>query len=206
MDGLATIIDRTWKRIRNQGRNFYCLCIRKFECGINLKLTYQKFKEIFNQTNLANIDLQNSSKDDLLAIKQKILDLQKEKTQLLCQSIKFSTKIMTKILSSIERVTEVNKENEIHHLPDPVDLLTRIKLFLKITRLVVENANKEISESKGQQMQFFTMIKVLTEKIQSKLYSISNELIKSLMKNAKKRNSDEEENNTDTKRETAHCN
>jgi hypothetical protein len=114
---------------------------------------------------------------------------------------------MSKILNSFEKITEDEKQNELHHLTDPVDLLTRIKLFLKITRIVVENANKELSESKGQQMQFFTMIKVFTEKIQSRLYTISNELIKSLMQNAKRKNCDECENkNTDTNRETAHCN
>lgn len=156
---------------------------------------------------MANIDLQKSSEKELLALKQKFSDLHKEKAQLVCQAIKFSTKIMTKILNSIEKVTEADKQNELHHLTDPVDLLTRIKLFLKITRIVVENANKELTECKGQQMQFFTMIKVFTEKIQSRLYSISNELIKNLMKNAKRKNCDEgENNNTDTTRETAHCN
>jgi hypothetical protein len=52
---------------------------------------------------------------------------------------------MSKILNSFEKITEDEKQNELHHLTDPVDLLTRIKLFLKITRIVVENANKELS-------------------------------------------------------------
>jgi hypothetical protein len=90
--------------------------------------------------------LQNSTKEELMAIKQKISDLQKEKTQLLCQAIKFSTKIMAKILNSIQKITEVDKDEGIHHLSDPVDVLTRIKLFLKTTRIVVEYSNKELSE------------------------------------------------------------
>jgi hypothetical protein len=138
-------------------------------------------------------------------IKQKILDLQKEKTQLLCQAIKFSTKIMTKILYSIEKISEVNKEEGIHHLCNPVDHLTRIKLFLKITRVVVEYANKELIESKGQQMQFFTMIRVFTEKIQSKLYALSFSLIEDLTKNTK-RNSKEENSRIEVNKEEQHCN
>lgn len=112
---------------------------------------------------------------------------------------------MTKILNSIEKLSEVNKEEGIHHLLNPVDLLTRVKLFLKITRVVVEYANKELLDSKGQQMQFFTMIRVFTEKIQSKLYALSFSLIKGLTKNTK-RNSNEENPKIEVNKEEQHCN
>jgi hypothetical protein len=49
------------------------------------------------------------------------------------------------------------------------------------------------------------MIKVFTEKIQSKLYSISNDLIKGLMKNTK-RIIKEENSNTEVNKEEQHCN
>ncbi len=165
-------------------------------------ITIQKYREIFNQNNLLNFDLHNSSKDELQAIKHKIFELQKEKTQLLCKSIKFCTKIMTKILNSIERVNDVRECETGDHSNDPVDVLTRTKLFLKITRLVVDHANKQLAESNGQQLQFFTMIKVFTEKIQSRLYSISNELIKNLMKNARRTVCNEGNNNIVCNKET----
>jgi hypothetical protein len=109
---------------------------------------------------------------------------------------------MTKILNSIERVNDVRECETGDHSNDPVDVLTRTKLFLKITRLVVDHANKQLAESNGQQLQFFTMIKVFTEKIQSRLYSISNELIKNLMKNARRTVCNEGNNNIVCNKET----
>ena len=105
---------------------------------------------------------------------------------------------MSKILNSIERVNDVREYESLHHMTDHVDVLTRIKLFLKVTRLVVEHADKELAESKGQQMQFFMMIKVFTEKIQSRLYNISNALIKGLMTNTRKMECNERNSNNET--------
>jgi len=102
----------------------------------------------------------------------------------------------------MERVNDVRECESVDPLTDPVDVLTRTKLYLKITRLVVDHANKDMADSNGQQLQFFTMIKVFTEKIQSRLYSISNELIKNVMKNARRSTCNDGNTNTVCNKET----
>jgi hypothetical protein len=80
-------------------------------------------------------------------IRIKLGSLKKEKAEHLCRSIKFSTKLMTKILSSIEHVK----------IPDK-DVLLKIKVFLKVTRLVVEQAKTALSECKSEkETEFFSM-------------------------------------------------
>jgi hypothetical protein len=106
-------------------------------------------------------------------IRNKLFQLQKEKTELLCQSIKFSIKLMNKMILLIENSTQMN-ENRTHF---ESDLLMKIKLFLKITRVVMEKAKEQVKESEGLQNEFFQMILAFNEKIQVKLYNISNIII-----------------------------
>jgi hypothetical protein len=106
-------------------------------------------------------------------IRNKLFQLQKEKTELLCQSIKFSIKLMNKMILLIENSTQMN-ENRTHF---ESDLLMKIKLFLKITRVVMEKAKEQVKESEGLQNEFFQMILAFNEKIQAKLYNISNIII-----------------------------
>lgn len=57
---------------------------------------------------------------------------------------------MSKILSALENYTTLN-------LPD-TELLMRIKLFLKITRLVVDNSKSALEEVKSEkEAEFFSM-------------------------------------------------
>lgn len=78
---------------------------------------------------------------------------------------------MTRIVESIENY----KSNS------PLELLQRIKLILKITRIVLEKTKEEMQTNKGDaQNKFFTMIYAFTEKIQAKLITKSNEIIKNL--------------------------
>ena len=92
-------------------------------------------------------ELENSQ---LEQIRMRLGFLKKEKAELLCKSIKFSTKIMVKILASLE-----SKEKE--QLPDK-ELLVQIKLFLKVTRLVVDNAKSALAECKSEkESEFFSM-------------------------------------------------
>lgn len=107
--------------------------------------------------------------------------IQKEKHDLLCKAVKFSTKLMAKLMSALENYETMNSSI--------MDLLTKIKIFLKITRLVVQNAKEEIQRASGKEQEFFTMyirllinrILVFTEKIQAKLYSSSNKIISTSM-------------------------
>ena len=76
--------------------------------------------------------------------------LKKEKAEHLCKSIKFCTKLMVKILTSIENAENRGLLGK--------DLLMKIKFFLKVTRLVVENAKIALGECKSEkEREFFTM-------------------------------------------------
>ena len=69
---------------------------------------------------------------------------------MLCRSIKFSTKLMVKLLTSLE-------SKEKMEFFDKEDLV-QVKLFLKVTRLVVENARVALSECKSEkETEFFSM-------------------------------------------------
>jgi len=87
---------------------------------------------------------------DLINIKEKLYSIEKEKVELLCKSIKFSTKLMSKIISIFENYEKLRfAENE---------LLLKIKIFLKITRLVVQNSKSAMESCKSEnEKNFFTM-------------------------------------------------
>ena len=81
---------------------------------------------------------------------------------------------MVKILTSFE---EVEKNG-----PPDKEVLLKIKLFLKVSRLIVENAKSALEISKSEkESEFFSMyhfyyvrIYTFSEKVQSKLFAISN--------------------------------
>ena len=73
----------------------------------------------------------------------KLISIEKGKAELVCQAIKISTKLMTKINSSL-----IYYDN---------DCLQRIKLLLKFTRIILIKAKDIINESDGQKSEFFKM-------------------------------------------------
>ncbi len=92
-------------------------------------------------------ELENSQ---LEQIRMRLGLLKKEKAEQLCKSIKFSTQLMVKILASLEAKQKAE-------LPDK-ELLLQIKLSLKVTRLVVDNAKTALSECKSEkESDFFSM-------------------------------------------------
>lgn len=94
-------------------------------------------------------NIKNLNACDLEKIKEKLFNLHKQKVDLLCKAIKFSIKLMSKLLSSFG-----NSENLINN---NLEFLTKIKLFFKITRMVVENAREQIKIGTGKENDFFTM-------------------------------------------------
>lgn len=106
-------------------------------------------------------------------LKNKLIELKKEEINLECQNIKFSIKLMSHLLNHIENLINKEIEDNIN------DLLLKIKLFSKITRLIIEKTNEEleIDKENKQRHEFFLMIKAYTEKAQNKLYNLSNQLI-----------------------------
>jgi hypothetical protein len=95
-------------------------------------------------------NLQKLEKNELEKIRERLFMVQKEKAELLCRSIKFSTKLMAKIISSLECYEKLQlKDNE---------LLIKIKLFLKITRMVVDNSRTALSYIQSdQEKKLFSM-------------------------------------------------
>ncbi len=95
-------------------------------------------------------NMKNITQEELIKIREKLFLIQKEKVELLCKSIKFSTKLMSKIITAFENYeTSGIHDNE---------LLVKIKLFLKITRMVVENSKLAIDSCKSEkEKEFFTM-------------------------------------------------
>jgi hypothetical protein len=91
-------------------------------------------------------NVQNLTNQDLENLNLKISTVKKEQVDLLCKAIKFATKLMTKIVESFEDTK------------GPLcDHLTKIKLFLKVSRLVVDKAKTQIENSKGKEQEFFIM-------------------------------------------------
>lgn len=79
-------------------------------------------------------------------MKEKLLIIQKEKSELVCKTIKFETKLISKILDSIEKST-IRTPN----------ILMKIKMFLKVVRLMVAKAKEEVSKTSADQQNFFMM-------------------------------------------------
>ncbi len=163
---------------------------------------------MISEKNLAICDLEKITLSEADKIKDKIRNVQNEIFQLVCQSIKFSVKLMSKILTSIEnsnqsKLFENNKysdtynlnkkESDLNFLKDEkennnlrineykLELLTKIKLFSKISRIIIIQSNKQVCQNNSKSYSdFFLMIKTFTEKIQSKIYSISSKLIEQI--------------------------
>jgi hypothetical protein len=112
--------------------------------------SYQSFKKTLDTVNqILSINYHSISADELEVVVQKMNCIKKETAELLCKAIKFSTKLMTRLLTIVDnyhtfKITEV-------------DLLTKIKLFLKITRLVIDNAKIHAQNAYGKEQEFFTM-------------------------------------------------
>jgi hypothetical protein len=97
--------------------------------------------------------------EQLELIKSKITSIKNEQIELLCKSIKFSIKLMTKIINSFEIVCNFLEKLSQCQM---TELLTKIKLFLKITRLVVDKSKEFMKNSQqGKEIEFFTMYSII---------------------------------------------
>ena len=83
--------------------------------------------------------------------------------------------MMSQVMNHIESITYDNVNNI-------NDLLFKVKLFSQITRIIIQKATEELNTENEKKKQFFMMIKTYTEKTQNKIYSISTELIESIVK------------------------
>jgi len=106
----------------------------------------------------------------------------KENTELVCQSIKLSIRIMSKLIKFISENSKINEMENIktfnnrckstENLNNTIenltlnsnftsDLLMKTKLFLKITTLIKENAKSTAEEKIGKAKEFFIMYEIL---------------------------------------------
>ena len=69
----------------------------------------------------------------------KLASLQKEKAELICINIKNLIGIIGKLMKEIQDLNVRNMSQK-----ELIDMLTRIKLFLKLTRLITGKADEEI--------------------------------------------------------------
>lgn len=133
-------------------------------------LITQKINDLSLPSN--DVELAEVSPQHLKGLKQKIFEIQQQKTELVCQAIKMSTKLMSRLVNELKDQEKETVDKQV---------LTKVKLFLKITRLVVDNSQAGAASCQGKQKEFFATIQIYTEKIQSQLYDISNGLLKSFM-------------------------
>ncbi len=78
----------------------------------------------------------------LQEMKKKLVLLQKEKAEFICQNIKNLTAIIGKLVKEFQSIN-VNSCTP----KELVEVLTKIKLFLKLTRLLVEKTNEEVNSA-----------------------------------------------------------
>lgn len=118
----------------------------------------------------------NSDVPILHQIQEKIYNVQKENSELVCLAIKFNCKLLEKLIEILEgKNKDVNMQS--------VDVLKTLRVLLKVTRLCVEKASEEIIENNNNERKLFEMIKTFSEKCQSKLYQISQKLISNISQN-----------------------
>ena len=80
-----------------------------------------------------------------LELKARVLNIQKEKTELLCKAAQLSTVLIRKVLQEIaEEDLSANK-------------VQRVKLALKLIKVVGHRAEQAKKESEGKQREFFEM-------------------------------------------------
>lgn len=114
-------------------------------------------------------------------LEYKINNLNKELVELVCLAIKLSIKIMSKLIKYITDENsfdslDCNNDIRINNNPEQEikssetgtdknnmqinylnDKLSKTKIFLKMTRLIIENANYNVETKNGKSKEFFQM-------------------------------------------------
>lgn len=103
--------------------------------------------------------------------------LEKEKSLIMIQAIKFSVKLSSKFMNHIERNTDFVL------LQNDYIMLTKIKFFLNILKSILTNINDHLKDevkqenlqiqNADQEIQFCYVLKIFYEKIESKIFSLS---------------------------------
>ena len=159
-----------------------------------------------------NSDISSNNIEELTkTIINRLNNLEKEKSLIIIQSIKFSIKLASKFLRIIEEncINVKTKFNcmtnfNLSNVPDHFTL-TKIKYFLSLIKNILTQLNyyldsknyKESSQLYTQEpeIQFCCIIKIFFEKIESKLFNISVNFLSNLNKQNNAINSEYNNNN-----------
>jgi hypothetical protein len=111
--------------------------------------SYKIFTGNLNTVNeILTSNFQRLSSEEMHKVTQRINAVHKEHADLLCKAIKFSTKLMSRLLTTVENYNTSTIE---------LDILMKTKLFLKITRVVIDNAKSAHQNSNGKELELFSM-------------------------------------------------
>jgi len=158
-------------------------------CFNNFKTRFQDFQTRFESNKALFLEIPERNQI-LLTIKEKLKNLHKEKAELACLSIKTALRIMKKLIEDLEKFNQ--------NISNDLDNLSKIKLFLKITRITIDKVNEELKSCEGGERSLFLMLKVCVEKYQAKLFSYSQNLLRKF--NVLNNDQYKDELNTITKR------
>lgn len=100
-------------------------------------------------TNFENSDSELSSSEREI-LKKKLNSIIAQKAEITCKSIKFSVKLMTKLSKYLAEEKDKN-------LKPATETLMKLKIFLKITRLIIDNSKFSMENSSQKQTEFFKM-------------------------------------------------
>ena len=116
-------------------------------------MSYNEITETIKKITSSSTNSKSKNKSEVTLLRQiqeKLFYLQKEKSGICCSSIKFTIKMMSKILQVLEGFyDDIN-------LPK-VERFRKNKIFLKITRLITIKANEECLETQGNENKLFDM-------------------------------------------------
>ena len=147
------------------------------------KTIQSEYSKLTLQFSSLSLD-QNSS--SFLIFNSQMIQFNKERIDLQCKCIKQSIQLISKLMTYIETSIQDQKDND----NIMKDVLIKIKYLLKITRIINDKSKEEIRKTKiKKEKKFFTMLLSFTEKIQKKLYEISNNFIHKEINNPKENKS-----------------
>lgn len=96
-----------------------------------------------------NIDIELQA-DQKELITRKLDSILKQKAEIVCRAIKFCVKLMSKFSKHLMEEKEKS-------LKPPCETLLQTKIFLKITRLIIDNSKISVENSHDKQKEFFKM-------------------------------------------------
>jgi hypothetical protein len=147
------------------------------------KTIQSEYSKLTLQFSSLSLD-QNSP--SFLIFNTQMIQFNKERIDLQCKCIKQSIQLISKLMTYIETSIQDQKDND----NIMKDVLIKIKYLLKITRIINDKSKEEIRKTKiKKEKKFFTMLLSFTEKIQKKLYEISNNFIHKEINNPKENKS-----------------